>query len=360
MKPERAIVIAGGGTGGHVHPGLAIARELRKQRSGLRIEWIGARGGLEERLVPAEQIPLLLLPLTGAARRGLISGLVAGWLALLATLRLVGKFAARRPALAVGIGGFASGPAILAALALGVPTLLVEPNAIPGRTNRMLAPFASAIAVGFDVGAKSLRGSAVVTGNPVRDEIEAIPPRPDGPLASVLSFGGSRGARALADAWIGALPRLGRLGLRLELQAGAADVERVRDAVRESGVDAEVAPFFDDIAARLARADLIVSRSGASTVSELAACGRASILVPYPYAADDHQRANAEVLGRPGGAIVIDASRFGPEPLVETLELLRASPARLTEMSRVARTLARPGAAKKIAELALRLGRLTP
>ncbi len=355
MACERPVVIAGGGTGGHVFPGLALAEEMRRRRPGRPVHWIGTVGGVEERLVPESGIPLTLLPLAGVARRGLLRGLSAGWLAAAATLRLVVRFARVRPALTIGVGGFASGPAVLAALLLGVPTLLLEQNAIPGRTNRALSLFTGAVAVSFAGSEAYLKGRSVLTGNPVRRSIAELAPRTRGPLRTLLSFGGSRGARALNEAWIGALPRLGGLGIAFTLQTGDHDRERVAAAAAGCGASARVEAFLDDLPERLAAADLVVARAGATTVAELTAGGVPSILVPYPYAADDHQRANARALSAAGAALVIDPDELTADRLAGAVRSLAEDPARLTKMGRSAAALGRPEAAALVADLADRL-----
>lgn len=347
------VVIAGGGTGGHVFPGIAVARELRRLRPERPIEWIGARGGMEERLVPGEGITLTLLPLAGAARLGLARKLKAGGLALLGTMRCVARFLKRRPVLLIGVGGFASGPAALAALVLGVPLLLLEQNATPGATNRWLSSRAAATAVSFEEGREKLKGRVVVTGNPVRDDIAKIEPRRRGEVREVLSFGGSRGAQSLNEAWMGAARLLEDLSLRFVIQTGPRDLERVSQALAATRLDADVRAFLDDMPARLASADLVVSRSGATTVAELTAAGRASLLVPFPFAAGDHQRANARALERAGAALMLDPDDLSAASLAARVRELVSDAARIDAMSQAARGLARPDAASRVADLAL-------
>ncbi|UCF69168.1 MAG: undecaprenyldiphospho-muramoylpentapeptide beta-N-acetylglucosaminyltransferase [Acidobacteriota bacterium] len=368
MAADRAIVIAGGGTGGHVFPGLAVADELRRRHPHWPLLWIGASGGVEERLVPRAQIALSVLPMAGLAGQGLARGLRASWLAASATVRLLLRFIRRRPLVLVGVGGFASGPAVLAALLLGVPTLLLEQNAIPGRTTRALARFASAVAVSFPASGDLLRGRTVLTGNPVRTEIASVPERGDRPVRRVLSFGGSRGAQALNEAWIAALGALARLPLVFTLQTGEEDLARVREAARaarEAGpavsekaratAHVEVLAFLDDMPRRLAEADVVVARAGATTVAELTAAGRASILVPYPFAADDHQRANARALADGGAAVVIDPDELSGERLREEIERLAHDPKRVSAIGTAARRLGRPDAARRVADLIVKL-----
>lgn len=359
---ERPVVIAGGGTGGHVFPGLAVAAELRRRRPERPLEWIGAQGGLEERLVASAGIPITLLPLAGAARMGLLRTLKAGALAALGTLRCAWRFATRRPALLIGVGGFASGPAALAAILLGVPTLLLEQNAFPGFTNRALARAADAVAVSFPEAEARLRGRIVVTGNPVREAIARVGERAPGDVVAVLAFGGSRGARSLTEAWIGAVPLLADLPLRLTLQTGPGDLDRARKALASARFAAaapkgaplapEVVAFLDDMPARLEGADLVVSRAGATTVAEVTASGRASILVPFPHAASDHQRWNARALASAGAAVVIDPDELSPERLAQAVRALATDREQLTRMAGLARGLGRPDATARVADLA--------
>ena len=357
MAAERAIVFAGGGTGGHVFPGLAVARELRRRDPARPLEWIGAIGGLEERLVPQDGFPLLALRLSGMARLGAAARIAAAARATIATLRLGARFARRRPLLLVGVGGFASGPALLAGRLLGTPTMILEQNAVAGATNRWLSRFADAAAAAFAESAGDLKCRVVVTGNPVRDDVAAIPPRAEGPARLVLGFGGSRGARALDEAWIGALPLLKDSGLRFALQTGADDQEKVAAAARAAGVEADVRPFFDDMPARLAAADLVVARAGATTVAELAAAGRPSLLVPFPFAANDHQKANAEAFAARGAAVALDQRELTPERLAAEVGALARDPSRLAAMAAAARAAAHPDAAARAADLAEELAR---
>lgn len=352
---ERPIVFAGGGTGGHVFPGLAVATELRRRRPQQPIEWIGARGGLEEQLVPKAGIAVTALPLAGAANMGALRKIKAVWLAAAGTLRCMARFLANRPLLLVGVGGFAAGPAALAAIVLGVPTLLLEQNAFPGFTNRMLARAASAVAVSFPEAGERLGGRVVVTGNPVREEIARVPERAPATPPSVLAFGGSRGAKSLNEAWLAAAPLLAGLPLRLVLQTGPADLERVRAGFSNMPWNAEVVAFLDDMPARLADADFVVCRAGATTVAELTAAGRAAILVPFPHAASDHQRWNARALASAGAALVIDPDDLTPERLAGEVRALAGDPERIARMARAARAIARPDATARVTDLALEI-----
>lgn len=350
-RSGRRVVIAGGGTGGHVFPGLALAGELRRRQPARPIEWIGARGGLEESLVPRAGFPLTVLPMAGMARAGMIGRLRAAILAALATLRLAVDFLRRRPALLVGVGGFASGPAVLAAALQGVPTLLLEQNAIAGATNRWLSRIASATAASFESSRRDLAGRVVVTGNPVRPEIAAIAAWTPHQPPVVVGFGGSRGARALNEAWTAALPLLHDFPFELILQTGP-DAESLVRAAALGRPGIVVRAFLDDMPAQLERADLVVARAGATTVAELTAAGRPAVLVPFPFAANDHQRANARELLAAGAARVIDQDDLTPERLAAVVRELLAAPADLQAMAMAARALGRPQATANVTQLA--------
>jgi UDP-N-acetylglucosamine--N-acetylmuramyl-(pentapeptide) pyrophosphoryl-undecaprenol N-acetylglucosamine transferase len=352
MKTERAIgpvVIAGGGTGGHIFPGLALAKELARRRPDRPLLWIGARGGLEEKLVVQAGVPLTVLPMTGIARAGLLGVLRGVGLAVIATARCAASFVRRRPALLVGVGGFASGPAVLAAAMLGVPTLLLEQNAVVGRTNLWLSFVSRATAASFEANRAQLHGRVVVTGNPIREEIGAIGARPETGTPRVLGFGGSRGASALNRAWLAAMPALAQAPAEFVIQTGPNDYEQLH---REAPANFRVAEFLHDMPAQLAASDLVVSRAGATTVAELAAAGRASVLIPFPFAANDHQTANARELAASGAALMIRQEQLTAPRLAQTVLELLADRARLSRMANAARGLGRPDATLRVADLA--------
>jgi UDP-N-acetylglucosamine--N-acetylmuramyl-(pentapeptide) pyrophosphoryl-undecaprenol N-acetylglucosamine transferase len=349
------IVFAGGGTGGHLFPALAVAGELRLRHPGAAIGFVGGTRGLETRLVPAAGFPLRTLPLSGIKGRDWYGRLLAGGSAALAVVRCCGWFLARRPDLVVGVGGYASGPAALAAWLLRVPTLLMEQNHFPGATNRWLAPRANAVCVPSDAAKARLHGIGIVTGNPVRKEFALIGPSPNASRLSLLVFGGSRGARSINRAIVAALPQLAAMTPppRLAIQTGPDEHDAVAGAAALSpGLEADVRPFFDDMPARLAAADLVVCRAGATTLSELAAAGRPAILVPFPFAADDHQRANAEAVRDAGAAVVIDDRDLDGARCFAEISALALDRPRRMRMAEASRTLARPDAAAKIADVA--------
>jgi len=352
------IAFAGGGTGGHLFPALAVALELRRRHPEAVVVFIGGTRGLETRLVPQAGFPLRTLPLSGLKGSTLPRRLVAGGAAAVAVLRCCGWFLARRPELVVGVGGYASGPAVLAAWLLRVPTMLMEQNHFPGATNRWLAPRADAVCVPSEAAKARLGGIGLVTGNPVRPEFAAIGPSPQAPRLSLLVFGGSRGARSINRGMVAALPRLAAMQPppRIVHQTGAEEHESVAGAYSAFlALGADVRPFLDDMPARLAAADLVVCRAGATTLAELAAAGRPAILVPFPFAADDHQRANAEAVREAGAAVVIEDRELDGARCAAEIEALAGNRGRLARMGEAGRALARTDATERIADVADRL-----
>jgi len=352
------IVFAGGGTGGHLYPALAVAAELRRRRPAAPVSFIGARRGLERRVVPAAGYPLLALRISGIQGRGLPARLVAAVAAAWAVARCLFHMLVRRPALVVGVGGYASGPAVLAAWLLGVPTMLMEQNHFPGATNRWLAPRADAVCVPSAAARNRLGGKGIVTGNPVRREFVEIGDPPGAPVLSVLVFGGSRGARSINRAAAAAANRLARLdpAPAIVLQTGPDDGDRVRAAYGDYPAGrAETLPYLDDMPERMAAADLVICRAGATTIAELAAAGRPAVLVPFPHATDDHQRHNAEELAGAGAAIVVDDGEFDGERFATLIAELDSNRVRLLAMGLAARDAARPDATRRIADVAERL-----
>ena len=347
-------MIAGGGTGGHVIPALAIAGALTSAFAA-EVCFLGTSRGMETRLVPQAGYRLELIEvgqLNRVSRVTQLKTLAALPLGILYCVRLLQRW---KPAVVVGVGGYASGPGMLAALALRIPTLAFEPNAVPGLANRMIGKRISAAAVNFAPTVSYFR-NAEVTGIPVRPEFFALPERPGGSPARLLVMGGSQGARALnqrmpeiVKALLDAVP-----GLTVLHQAGARHAETTEAAYAASGTAPErwkVQAFLEDMPKQFAESDLILARSGASTVAELAASGKPSLLVPFPQAADDHQRKNAEVLVAGGAAAMLLEQDMTGAALLEKLSGLLKSQERLSEMSARARTFAHPQAAARIAEM---------
>ena len=349
-------VLAGGGTGGHVIPAIAIAQELQN-RYQAEVLFIGTARGLENRLVPAAGFPLQLVKVGALNRVSLATRLKTLFdlpRAVFAAGRMLNEF---QPDVVIGVGGYASGPAMLAAIRRRIPTVAFEPNLVPGFANRIVARFVSAAAVHFEQTAEYFR-NPVVTGVPVRQAFFQIPRKPYVQASpTLLVFGGSQGARALNHAMMRAVPELMRRlpGLRVIHQTGERDYNEVQAAYTQSAIPAEVHKFIDDMPGFFSRADLVLCRSGASTVAEIAAAGKPAIFVPFPLAADDHQRRNAEALEEAKAAVVLEETKLDEVWLVDTLCALLDDPARLTAMGAAARAMAHPDATKDIAELAARV-----
>jgi UDP-N-acetylglucosamine--N-acetylmuramyl-(pentapeptide) pyrophosphoryl-undecaprenol N-acetylglucosamine transferase len=352
-------ILAGGGTGGHVIPALAIANELKKSY-GAEVLFIGTARGVENRLVPAAGYELRLVRV-GALKNVRLTTRVKTAFDLPSAVwdagRMLNQFA---PDIVIGVGGYASGPAMLAAVLKHIPTLAFEPNVVPGFANRLVARFVSAAAVHFEETAKYFR-HAEVTGVPVRQAFFEIPAgeinEKRGGLPTLLVFGGSQGAHAINQAMRRCLPELLRQapGIHIIHQTGERDYNDALAAYSKMGVPAEVFKFIDDMPAAFSRADLVVCRSGASTVAEITAAGKPAIFVPLPHAADDHQRVNAEALARAGAAVVVEEPKLEGVWLAETIATLLGDPSRLARMSGAARGLSHPNAARDIAAMAIRI-----
>ncbi len=352
------MVVAGGGTGGHLYPGIAVARALLRRDPTLQVSFVGTARGIEQRVVPAEGFELDLI--RSAGLKGKSAGAVARGVGVL-PLSAVDAWQVltrRRPALVIGVGGYSSGPVVALAALRGTPTLLLEQNAMPGLTNRLLARMVDAAAVTYEASLPWFHGHGVVTGNPVRDAFLSVPAREGGrQRRSLLVFGGSQGARAINQAMVAAATALRGLPGELAIvhQTGNADEESVREGYQKAGVAAEVHAFLDDMPARMAEADLVICRAGATTLAEITAAGRASILIPLPGATDDHQRRNAEVLAAVGAAELLDQASLTPARLAERIVALLGDDARRAAMAAAARSLARPDAAERIADRAFAL-----
>jgi UDP-N-acetylglucosamine--N-acetylmuramyl-(pentapeptide) pyrophosphoryl-undecaprenol N-acetylglucosamine transferase len=354
------VLIAGGGTGGHIIPALAVAHEL-VIRYGADVLFVGTQRGMESRLVPAAGFQLHLIdvgPLKNVSLATRVRTMLDLPRSLLACRSLIRDF---KPDVVFGVGGYASGPGMAAALSLGVPTMAFEPNAMPGLANRLVGKRVQAAAVNFPAAALYFR-NVEVTGIPVRPEFFKLPPA-TGDAPHLLVFGGSQGARifnttlpAIASSLLDAVP-----GLTILHQAGVRHAEVTEAAYRQSGADParwQVSGFLDDMPARFAHANLVMSRSGASTVAELAAAGKPAVLVPFAAAADDHQTRNAEEMVRAGAAAMLKEPDLADHAKVlDCLVQLLSSPERLSSMSAEALTLAHPKAAEEIAARLVALAR---
>jgi UDP-N-acetylglucosamine--N-acetylmuramyl-(pentapeptide) pyrophosphoryl-undecaprenol N-acetylglucosamine transferase len=363
MTPQR-IVIAGGGTGGHLYPGIAVARELRRRVPGIAVTFAGTARGIESKVVPREGFELDVL--RSAGLKGMSIGSLARGLSLL-PLSAIDAWtivARRRPQLVIGVGGYSSGPVVAVAAARGVPTMLLEQNAVPGLTNRWLSRVVKAAAVTFDSTQAFFGSKAFVSGNPVRPEFFAAtgPQQESGvddqtSVTRVLVFGGSQGAHAINLAMVEAAPQLATGGppLRLVHQTGDRDVEMVRTAYRKAGLQADVEPFLYDMGRQLGQADVVVCRAGATTLAEITAAGKAAILIPLPTATDDHQRKNAEALVAAGAAEVLLQQDVTGAVLANRIASLAKDHERRRRMAVAARRLAKPDAARAIVDRAIEL-----
>jgi UDP-N-acetylglucosamine--N-acetylmuramyl-(pentapeptide) pyrophosphoryl-undecaprenol N-acetylglucosamine transferase len=349
------VLIAGGGTGGHVIPALAIAREL-KSRYQADVLFVGTARGIENRLVPQAGFGLMRIKVGALKNVGMLTRLRTLFglpLAILEARKILAAFA---PDVVVGVGGYASGPAMAAAIMQRIPTLAFEPNLIPGFANKIVGRRVSAAAVHFDETKKFFRNAQVV-GVPVRSEFFAAPAATLLHPPTLLIFGGSQGAHAINQAMTGALPKVLKEipGLRVVHQTGERDYNDVQAAYASAGVPAAVSAFIDAMPLAFADADLLVCRSGASTVAEVTAAGKPAIFIPFPQAADDHQRRNAEAIVEGGAAMLIPQSELTPERLAHTVIELLSDPGRLKEMSMKARALSHVDAAGRMARMVAEL-----
>ena len=349
-------ILAGGGTGGHVIPALAIAQQLQKDYEA-EVLFVGTARGIENRLVPAAGFPLRLVQVGALKNVSLVTRLKtfldlprAVW----ESRRILSEF---RPDVVIGVGGYASGPAMLAAVLRRVPTLVFEPNFVPGFANRLVAPLVSGAAVHFAETGRYFR-RCEVTGVPVREAFFQITDlNPANAKPTLLVFGGSQGAQAINQVVIDSVAELRRRvpGIHIVHQTGERDYNDAQAAYASLGDCVEVYRFIDDMPSLFARASLLVCRSGASTVAEVTAAGKPAVFVPFPRAADDHQKRNAEALERAGAAVMLEESRLTCESLVEAVSGLISEPARLKKMGDAARGLSHPSAARDIAAMAARL-----
>jgi UDP-N-acetylglucosamine--N-acetylmuramyl-(pentapeptide) pyrophosphoryl-undecaprenol N-acetylglucosamine transferase len=350
----RTILIAAGGTGGHLFPGIAVAEELVRRDPTTRVVFAGTPRGLESRLVPRAGYALELLPILPLNRVGpprLLVGLLALPWGMARAAALVLRL---RPTAVLGVGGYAGGPVTLVAALLGVRTVILEPNAKPGFTNRVLRPFVRVAACAYEEARAAFGSKGVLTGNPVRGGFAALPRKQHRPPLVLLAFGGSQGSRVLNRALVAALPQLpGPDRLRIVHQTGEAMRAEVEAAYRAVGREAEVLSFIDDMEGRMAQADLVLSRSGATTCAELTAAGKAAVLVPFALAADDHQRTNARALEAAGAARMVEEKDLGGEALARELRLLVEEPKRIEAMEEASRRLGRSDAAARVASVLL-------
>jgi len=341
-------LFAGGGTGGHVIPALAVAREMRKR--GHSVFFVGTSRGMEAKLVPAGGFELKTIEIGGLNRVG-----IQQKIATLAKLPFTTIGCLKyRSAAVFSMGGYVAGPPVAAALLRRTPVVVMEPNAIPGFTNRVIGRLVSRALVSFPETSNYFpAGRTEITGLPVREEFFSLPPKPRGDVLNILITGGSQGSRTLNNAARQAWPLLRSSGIAVRIvhQTGRSGFEELRDAFAQSGIEGEVVPFLADMPTAFASADLVICRSGAGAVSELAAAGKPSLLVPFPFAADDHQTRNAEAMARAGAARLVRDAEWNGEKFLSTVLELSGTDGELERMSRAAKELAHPGAARRAAEI---------
>jgi UDP-N-acetylglucosamine--N-acetylmuramyl-(pentapeptide) pyrophosphoryl-undecaprenol N-acetylglucosamine transferase len=354
------VLIAGGGTGGHLFPGVAIAEEFRRRNGANNVLFIGTKRGLEARMLTEIGFALETLEVEGIKGRGIARSLAALLKiprSLIQSRRIIRGF---EPDVVIGVGGYASGPAVLAARFMGVPTAIAEQNAIPGETNRILGRFADRIFVSFPETTRWFRKDrARVTGNPIRAAIAAAKKRerkPGEPFG-LLIFGGSQGAHRINLAVLEALPRLGDLKgkIRITHQTGKDDLEMVKQGYSDQAVEAQVLPFITDMAAAYGKADLLVCRAGATSIAEITASGKAAIFIPFPFAVNDHQTKNAELLVNRGAAAMIPERDLTGETLAGVIRRLAQDQGKIAEMEKNAASLGNALAAADIVDECLAL-----
>lgn len=356
-KQMMNIMVMAGGTGGHVFPALAVAEELRAR--GCRIDWLGTERGIEARIVPAANIPLHLLPIAGVRGKGLATLVQAPWKITCAVLAARRLFRTVKPNLVLGMGGYVAGPGGIAARLMGIPLVIHEQNARAGTTNEWLAKIATRVLTAFP----QVLPREECIGNPVRAEIAALPaPSIRGvgehkPLR-LLVLGGSLGAQALNEIMPEAVAELVRENkVEVRHQTGEKHFSSTEALYRACGATADVSPFINDMAEALAWADLVVCRAGALTVAELSAAGVASILVPFPFAIDDHQTANGQWLVKLGAAHLYQQQSLSAQTLKEHFMKFIEQPSLLKEMAEAARAAAKPDATAKCADICQEVAR---
>jgi UDP-N-acetylglucosamine--N-acetylmuramyl-(pentapeptide) pyrophosphoryl-undecaprenol N-acetylglucosamine transferase len=357
------VVIAGGGTGGHLFPGLAVARALKARIPAAQISFAGTAAGIEARVIPSTEFALDLIRSAGLKGKSLAARARGAALVPLGGIDAWRLISRRRPDVVIGVGGYSSGPVVAVAAMRGIPTMVLEQNAVPGLTNRLLAWFVGRAAVTYEASVKYFGEKAFVSGNPVRREFLEVDDDPSHDAAinasrvRVLVFGGSQGAHAINVAMVEAAPRLAGAAETLDLvcQTGTRDFEMVRTAFERHGVQGRVERFIDAMDREMKAAGLVVSRAGATTLAEVTAAGRPAILIPLPTATDDHQRHNARALEKAGAAELIEQGDLTGDRLAGRIMALAGDRALRRRMSAAARHLARPRAAEDIVDAVIEL-----
>lgn len=352
------LVMAGGGTGGHLFPALALAEEFKRKVPGIEIIFMGGRGGLEERIVPKYGYRLKVLDVEGIKRRSGLKRARALAKAAKSTVEAIAWLRSIRPDGVIGSGSYSSAPVVMAARLLGIKTAILEQNALPGLTNRVLGKTVNRVYIAFEEARGFFPGGrTVLSGNPVRKDIIRSAEVRERDRFSILVFGGSQGATAINAAFLDAIEYLTDVwgALRIVHQTGDDGFDSVAAAYRRKNLKVEQYKFIDDMSAAYNSADLVVCRAGATSIAEITALGIPSILIPYPFASDDHQTVNAKCLGDAGAALVIRQDKLTGSALAEAIKRLYGNPQELKKMRESSRRLGKPGAAEMIADNFLKI-----
>jgi UDP-N-acetylglucosamine--N-acetylmuramyl-(pentapeptide) pyrophosphoryl-undecaprenol N-acetylglucosamine transferase len=355
------VVIAGGGTGGHLFPGLAVARALKARDPEAQVSFAGTSAGIEARVIPGTEFPLDVIRSAGLKGKSIVARARGAALLPLGGVDAWRLIARRKPDVVIGVGGYSSGPVVALAALRGIPTMVLEQNAVPGLTNRLLASLVSRAAVTYEASLKYFGTKGFVSGNPVRREFLEGHDDPGHDAAfsatqvRVLVFGGSQGAHAINMALVEAAPRLAATAVDFVCQTGVRDFDLVREAFERHRVQGRVERFIDAMDREMKAAGLVVSRAGATTLAEVTAAGRPSILIPLPTATDDHQRHNARTLEAAGAAELLEQKDLTGERLAERILALAGDREKRRRMSVAARQLARPRAADDIVDAVMAL-----
>lgn len=348
--------MAGGGTGGHLFPALALAEEFKRRDAGMEITFVGGRGGLEEKIVPRYGYPLELLNVEGIKRISGLRRVRALLKASGATVKAAGILRRIKPAGVIGSGSYSSAPVVLAAKLIGIKTAILEQNALPGLTNRVLGKMVDRVYIAFEEARSFFPGGrTILTGTPVRKDIiesSADKAAARGDKFTILVFGGSQGATAINAAFLDATEYLTDIwgALRVVHQTGEDGYESVKSSYRRKNLKAELTRFIDDMASAYLNADLVVCRAGATSIAEMTALGLASVLIPYPFAADDHQTVNARCLSEAGASVMIRQDKLTGSVLADSIRRFYHNPRELKAMRERSKAMGRPRAAEAIAD----------
>lgn len=346
------VIIAGGGTGGHLYPGIAVAEEFYRQDRDADVLFVGTQQGIEARIVPKEGYKLETIPAGGIANKKIVSKLLSGAKMIKGFIKAMTILKRFKPDVVIGVGGYASVPMLSAAAVLRFPTIIMEQNLFPGLANKTLALMVDRVIVAFEGSKKFFKRNVEVLGNPVRKGIIGCTHKKSGDFV-IFVFGGSQGASAINKAVAESLEYLKKesSGIRFLHQTGEKDFEWVRDSYRKSGIPADVTPYIYNMEEAYNKADIVISRAGATSIAEISACGRPAILIPYPFAAHDHQRHNAEYLKSIGSAEVISESDLTGKKVAEKIIYFLYNRDRLKEMSEKSAGIYRKTAASDIVRL---------